>query len=91
LPLLTFVCEDHATAGATKITSVSPALTGGNSYLYKVNGALPLVGDDLTGLGWAAYTLDAVIPVVNGNLITLVEVSTGDIAVKGGTGTAVVA
>lgn len=91
LPGLTFVCVDAATAGATKIAAVVPALTGGNSYLYKVNASLPLVGSDLTGLGWAAYILDADIPVVNGNTITLVEVSAGDVAVKGGQATSVVA
>lgn len=90
LAALVFVCEDGTTAGTTKITSVVPTLTGGNSYLYKVNAPLPVGGADLTGLGWAAYTLSNEIPVVDGNLITLVEVSTGDIAVKGGQATSVV-
>lgn len=90
LPELTFVCTDHATAGATQIASVSPALTGGNSYLYKPNAELPSVGDDLTGQAWAPYTLAAAMPAINGWTITLVEVSTGDIVVKGGQALAVV-
>lgn len=90
LPVLTFVCADHATAGATKIDSVSPALTGGNSYLYKPNAELPSVGDDLTGQAWTAYTLAAAMPAINGWTITLVEVSTGDVVVKGGQALAVV-
>lgn len=91
LPILTFVCEDHATAGATKIAAVVPVLTGGNSYLYKVNSGLPDAGEDLTGKGWAAYTLGNAIPVINGNLITLVEVTGALLAVKGGQATSVVA
>ena len=90
LPVLTFVCTDHATAGATQIASVSPVLTGGNSYLYKPNAELPSVGDDLTGQAWAPYTLAAAMPAITGWTITLVEVSTGDVVVKGGQALAVV-
>ena len=89
-PVLTFSCVDGTAAGATKIATVSPALTGGNSFLYKVNGAIPLVGDDLTGLGWASYTLGADIPCVDDNYIALVEVSTGDVVVKAGRALSVV-
>lgn len=87
---LTFVCTDHATAGATQIASVSPVLTGGNSYLYKVNGGLPGYGEVMTGKGWAAYTLAAAIPVVNANSISLIEVSAASVALKGGMSPAVV-
>lgn len=90
LPLLTFVCADGTAAGATKIASVSPALTGGNYYLYKLNADLPALGEDLTSDHWAAYTLGDDIPAVNGWTVTLVECSTGDIVVKGGTSPAVV-
>jgi len=91
LPLLTFVCADGTAAEATKISAVSPVLTGGNYYLYKINADLPAVGKDLTADHWAPYTLGNDIPAVNGWIVTLVECSTGDIAVKGGTATAVVA
>ncbi len=91
LGVLTFVCQDGTTAGTTKIAAVSPVLTGGNSYLYKVNGQLPSYDADLTGLGWAAYTLGNDIPVVDGNIITLVEVVTATLhAVKGGSAVSVV-
>lgn len=88
--LLTFACADGATAGTTKIATVSPTLTGGNAYMYKVNGQLPYVGEDLTDSEWADYTLDADIPVVNGNYITLAEVDSGDLVVKAGRAVAVV-
>lgn len=90
LPLLTFVCADGIAAANTKITAVSPALTGGNYYLYKLNSSLPALGEDLTGEYWAAYTLGDDIPAMNGWNVTLVECSTGDIVVKGGTSPAVV-
>lgn len=87
---LTFVCTDHATAGATQIASVSPVLTGGNSYMYKVNGGLPIYGELMTGKGWAAYTLAAAIPVVPANSISLIEVSAANLALKGGMSPAVI-
>lgn len=90
LPSLTFVCEDSATAGATKIASVVPALTAGNSYVYKINASVPALGEDLTGKGWAAYTLAADIPVVNNNTVTLVEVTAAQLSQKGGSATSVV-
>lgn len=89
-PLLTFTCVDGTGANATKIASVSPTLTGGNSYLYKINAAVPALGADITGLGWTAYTLAADIPCVNGQSIVLVEASTGDVVVKAGSATTVV-
>lgn len=90
LPLLTFECSDGATANTTKIAAVSPVLTGGNYYMYKLNADLPALGEDLTSDHWAAYTLGNDIPAVNGWTVTLVECSTGDIVVKGGTAPAVV-
>lgn len=89
---LTFVCIDHATAGATQIASVSPAVGGGaNSYKYRVNVALPAVGADLTGLPWTAYVFDAALPAINGDVIVLVEIVTAtNIVVHRGFATAVV-
>jgi len=89
-PILTFVCVDGTGANATKISTVSPSLTGGNSYMYAINASVPAVGTDLTGTIFSAYTLAADIPCVNGQSITLVEVSTGDIVVKAGQATTVV-
>lgn len=87
---LTFTCVDATTAGCTKVTSVSPTLTGGNSYYYKVNGALPGYGESIVGKYWAAYTLGGDIPVVNGNNVALIEVTSGNLVVGGGIAPAVV-
>lgn len=86
---LTFVTSDHLTAGATQIASVSPVLTGGNSYKYKINGGLPAF-DSVPDATWAAYVLAAAIPVVHGNMITLVEVDGTGKAKKGGQSVAIV-
>lgn len=90
LGVLTFVCSDHATAGATQIASVSPVLGGSNNYKYKINGGIPAYGTILDAT-WVNYTLAAAIPVNNGNMVTLVEVVTAtSAAVKGGQSVAIV-
>lgn len=89
---LTFVCVDAATAGCTKVTAVVPALTGGNSYKYKVNAGIPSVDDVLTAAnGWVAYNLGDDIAVANNNTITLVEVDGTNKSKKAGQATSVVA
>ena len=93
-PVLTFVCADHADEGKTQIATVDPVATGANTYMVAVGDDvdIPAVGADLTGVsGWAAYTLTAGIVATNEELITLCEVSTGDIVVKAGSAAAVVA
>jgi predicted secreted protein len=80
---------DHATAGATQISAVAPALTGGNSYMYRVNVGLPAVGAILAA-PWTAYTIAAALPAVNGDLVVLAEVSAAGAVVKRGSGIAVV-
>lgn len=88
---LTFVCEDATTAGATKISTVVPALTGGNAYYVKINAGLPDLDEAISiANGWAAYTLGNDIMTSNGNTVTLVETNTG-LAKKAGTAAAVVA
>jgi len=87
---LTFLCVDGTAAGATKISAVVPVLTAGNSYMYKVNGALPGYNESIVGKAWAPYALAADIPVITGNAITLIEVTAGNLAVKGGSSPAVV-
>ena len=87
---LTFLCEDGSTANTTKIAAVVPTKAGANSYKYKINGGLPGYHEDVTGEYWASYTLDADIPVVNGNMVTLIEVTAASLAVKGGSSPAVV-
>jgi hypothetical protein len=81
---LTFECEEGSTAGTTKISAVVPTKEGSNSYVYKINGEIPILGEDLSEKGWAAYTLGTNITVNEGNTITLVEVDNENKAVAGG-------
>ena len=71
---LTFICTDGTTENTTQIESVVPALTAGNSYMYKFNVPVPSAGADITGLGWLPYTLGADIHCANNDSIPLVEV-----------------
>lgn len=80
---LTFECTEGTSFG-TQIETVLPALTEGNSYVYKINGELPILGEDLSEKGWTAYTLGTDIAVNEGNTITLVEVDGEGKAVAGG-------
>lgn len=88
LEALTFVCTAGAVSG-TRVQAISPILDGGNAYFYKINGTLPALDTNLTGLGWTAYTLGDDIDTVNGNNIAIVE-ATGLVAKKGGVSPAVV-
>jgi len=88
LVLLTFLPEAGSAAGNTKITSVVPTLTVSNSYVYKVNGSLPTVNEELDA-SWASYTLGDDIVAATGNLIALVEVNGDGEAQKGGTAASV--
>lgn len=89
LGVLTFECSEGDVSG-TKIEAVVPVMDGGNSYMYKINGSLPVRDEDMTGKGWAAYTLGNDIPVTAGNMIALIEVDSGLLAQKGGLAFAVV-
>ena len=87
---LTFVCSAGELSG-TQVEAVVPVLTAENTYMYKINGTLPALGEDVTGKGWTAYTLGNDIPVATGNIIALVEVTAANLAQKGGLAAAVVA
>lgn len=85
LAALTFVCSEGGASGTTKIAAISPVLTGGNSYFYKINGGLPEFGKPITGKGFSEYTLGEDIATANGNNITIVEAVTATkVAQKGG-------
>lgn len=88
LETLTFICSAGSVSG-TQIEAVVPVLTGVNSYRYKINGTLPALDENLTGKGWAPYTLGSDIDVVAGNSIALVEVTAALLAKKGGIAPAV--
>lgn len=70
-------------SGDTKIT-VSPALTSGNSYRYKVadNVTLPAVGQSVKG--WTAWDGSGDITAASGKEIVVVECDASFRAVKGG-------
>jgi len=88
---LTFVCSPGTIEG-TQIESVSPIVGAGNSYVYKINGVLPKLDEDIAGKGWAAYVLETDIDTTAGNTIALVEVVTAtNLAKKGGISAAVIA
>lgn len=86
---LTFECSAGTLSG-TQIEAVVPVLTAGNSYVYKINGTLPALGEDVTGKGWTAYTLGEDIVVATGNIVALIEVTAANLAQKGGLAAAVV-
>ena len=87
---LVFTCVAGTSTG-TKITAVTPSLTVGNAYMYKINGVPPSAGVDIAGLGWANYTLGDDIVVTDGNSIALIETTQEGIVVKGGTASVVTA
>ena len=74
-------------AGKTLIY-VNPALTGGNTYVYKTaaNVDLPALDTVLT-TGWTAWNGAAEITATTGNEIAIVEINATNEAVKGGLAT----
>lgn len=91
LKKLTFVCVAGDNTGETKIASggVDPAATGTNTYVYKINGMLPYLGEVMTNKGWTAYGLGDALSVAAGNDIALVEIDSASKAVAGGIAAAV--
>ena len=90
LGALTFVCVAGTSQGETKVTSISPSLTGGNHYMIKFNGSMPALDADLTAAGWEAYTLSADITCPIGTTVALTECNSGNLAKYGGSSIAVV-
>ena len=85
---LTFTCVAGAASGATKVASVSPTLTSGNSYVYVVgvNLLLPALGAEVSG---TAYTLGSDIIATASQEVMLIEVTASWAAVKAGISAAV--
>lgn len=93
LSTLTFSAVAGGVTGTTKVSTVTPALTAGNSYVVKVGATLAAVsyGQALTQAnGWTPYTLGNNIVASSGQAIVLVEVNAAGQAVKAGTASAVV-
>jgi hypothetical protein len=72
---LTFVCSAGTSKG-TQVKAVVPILEGTNTYMYKINGHLPALDEDVTDKGWAAYTLGTDIDTTAGNIISIMSSST---------------
>jgi hypothetical protein len=87
LGVLTVTSVEGTTSGTTAI-SVSPTLTSGNSYKYKVaaNPTMP-VFDQLISQGYTAWDGSADITAATGSKIVIVEVNANGHAVKAGMAT----
>lgn len=93
LSTLTYSTVGGSVTGKTKVSTITPALTGGNSYVYKVgvNIAALSYGNVLTQAnGWLPYTLGADITATTGAAVVICEVDSGLMAKKGGTASAIV-
>lgn len=84
---LTVVSVAGTLSGDTAIY-VNPALTGGNTYVYKTDTtvSLPAYGDDLT-TGWTAWNGTAEITATTGDEIVIAEVDGSTLAQKAGKAT----
>lgn len=84
---LTVTSAAGTNSGDTKVT-VTPELTGGNSYKYKVgaNPSLPKYDQKLT-TGWTAWDGTADITAATGQKIVVAEVTAGNEARKAGSAT----
>ena len=75
------------TAGKTLIY-VNPALTGGNTYVYKTAASVDLPAlDAVLTTGWTAWNGAAEITATTGHEIAIVEINATNEAVKGGLAT----
>ena len=75
------------TAGKTLIY-INPALTGGNTYVYKTAASVDLPAlDTVLTTGWTAWNGAAEITATTGNEIAIVEINATNEAVKGGLAT----
>lgn len=88
LAALAFTCVAGSATGNTKVVTITPTLTGGNSYVYKVGATLASIslGNVLTSAaGWQPYTLSNNILAGSGAAVVICEVDAGLTAQKGGT------
>lgn len=85
---LAFTCIVGTADGSTKIATVTPVLTAGNSYVYVVGASLrlPAAGEIVSG---AVYTLGSDIVASAAQSVLLIEVDSGWHAVKAGISVAV--
>lgn len=84
LGTLTVTSAEGSASGSTKIT-VTPAVSGGNTYVYKTGASItaPTYGQTLTS-GWTAWDGTSDITATTGNKIGVAEVDSGKKCLKYG-------
>lgn len=80
-----------ATTGKTKVSAISPAIIGGNTYAYKINGtAADVTYDMVCTTGWTALVVNTTeISATAGQIITVVEIDASSKAKSVGTATVI--
>lgn len=81
-PSLKFVTVGGSGTGKTKITTVVPTLTAGNTYKYSVTG--PQLALGASAASFTSYTLGADITTTQNTMVFLVEVDSGGLVVRNG-------
>lgn len=80
-----------ATTGKTKVSAISPAITGGNTYVYKIGAtAVDVAYDAACTTGWTALVVNTTeIAATAGQIITVVEIDASSKAKSVGTATVI--
>ena len=80
-----------ATTGKTKVSAISPAITGGNTYAYKIGAtAVDVAYDAACTTGWTALVVNTTeIAATAGQIITVVEIDASSKAKSVGTATVI--
>lgn len=80
-----------ATTGKTKVSAISPAITGGNTYAYKIGAtAIDVAYDAACTTGWTALVVNTTeIAATAGQIITVVEIDASSKAKSVGTATVI--
>lgn len=78
---LTVASTAGSASGKTKIT-VTPDKAESNSYRYKVDVAVPAIGEDCSD--WSEWDGSADIAAANGSTLVVAEVDSNGMAVKAG-------
>lgn len=80
-----------ATTGKTKVSAISPAITGGNTYAYKIGAtAVDVAYDAACTAGWTALVVNTTeIAATAGQIITVVEIDASSKAKSVGTATVI--
>ena len=88
---LTLTLAKGSTTGKTKVNTVSPAATGTNTYVYKIDSvAQSVTYDTVLTVGWTTITPGTTdIAATAGQIITVAEIDSGNKAKAVGTVTVI--